>query len=166
MIILGIDPGNARCGYGVVEKTPQGIAHIASGCIETKKNTDEAVRLLQLDTELAHIIQIYTPDEAAIEALFYFKNPKTIIGVAQARGVCLRCLEAERVPSFSYTPLQVKQAVTAYGRAQKPQVLKMVMSILKLKTPPKPDDAADALAIALCHAAVPDALKKAKTPRP
>lgn len=162
MIILGIDPGNARCGYGVVEKTSAGIAHIASGCIETEKGGGEAARLLRLDAELASIVQAYAPDEAAIEALFYFKNPKTIIAVAQARGVCLRRLEAEHVPAFSYTPLQVKQAVTAYGRAQKPQVLKMVMRILRLTEPPKPDDAADALAIALCHAAVPDAFKREK----
>lgn len=161
MIIIGIDPGNARCGYGIIEKTRAGTAYVACGCIETPKTRLSGERLLDLDGQLASIIKKYAPDEAAVEDIFYFKNLKTVIEVAEARGVILCRLSAGRIPAFSYTPLQVKQAVTAYGRAGKDQVQKMVMRILKLQHPPKPDDAADALAAALCHSALPDIMKRA-----
>ena len=159
MIILGIDPGSARCGYGVVEKNGSRITYVACGCIETPKNLSEAKRLLMLDTELSRIIEQYRPHEAAVETIFLFKNSKTVIEVAQARGVILRCLANSGIRAYAYTPLQVKQAVSSYGRAEKQQVLSMVMKLLHLTDPPKPDDAADALAVALCHAAIPEALK-------
>lgn len=160
MLILGIDPGNARCGYGVIRKDGASVAYITAGCIETPKTMLEAERLLMINRALQDVIKKFAPDEAALEDLFYFKNQKTIIAVAQARGVILRCCASRHLPIFSYTPLQIKQAVTSYGRAEKTQVLAMVMRILKLKVPPKPDDAADALAVALCHAAVPAVFKK------
>jgi crossover junction endodeoxyribonuclease RuvC len=162
MIILGIDPGNARCGYGALVKTGSRLEYASCGCIETKKELPEATRLAQLDAELEKIIDELKPDEAAVEALFYFKNPKTVIEVAEARGVVLAALAKRNIRSFSYTPLQIKQAVTGYGRAEKNQILKMVMKLLKLQKPPRPDDAADALAVAICHASLPQYLKEAE----
>ncbi|MDO8557926.1 MAG: crossover junction endodeoxyribonuclease RuvC [bacterium] len=162
MIILGIDPGNARCGWGVVEKSGGHFTCISYGCVETSKSLPAAERLLQLDKELSGLIQKFAPAEGAVEDIFLFKNPKTVIRVAEARGVILSRFAREDIPLFSYTPLQVKQAVTSYGRAEKGQVLKMIMRILKLTSPPEPDDAADALAIALCHAAIPEVYKRYK----
>ncbi len=160
MIILGIDPGNARCGWGVIKKDGGRFSYVSCGCIETPKTLAAPKRLLFLDEALAALIKKIKPDEGAVEDIFLFKNPKTVIQVAEARGVILAGFARKNIPLYSYTPLQVKQAVTSYGRAEKGQVLNMVMRILKLPSPPKPDDAADALAIALCHAAIPDVYKK------
>jgi len=149
--ILGLDPGTATTGWGViVEKKKQ--PHLeAFGCIETDKNKDNTSRLREISSDLKKIIVQYKPVEVAIEDLFFFKNLKTAIKVAQARGVLILTCANEDVSVFEYTPLQVKQALTGYGRAEKKQIQIMVKNILKLKNIPKPDDAADALAVAVCH---------------
>lgn len=146
MIILGIDPGYGRLGWGVIE----GEIMIASGCIETKPAAEEK-RLEQLFIQLNQLFKQHQPEAVAVEKLFWFKNQTTVFGVAQSRGAVLLAAAQNKLPVFSYTPLQIKQAVTGYGRADKNQVQQMVKSILKLKTIPRPDDAADALAVALTH---------------
>lgn len=153
MKILGIDPGTALLGWGLIEKKPGNkIVPLRYGCIETYKDTPMPERLGHIYNELFDIIKRVEPDEIAIEELFYFKNEKTIITVAQARGVAVVCAENSGLPVYEYTPLQVKQALTGYGRADKKQMQEMVRITCKLDHCPKPDDAADALAIAICHA--------------
>jgi len=156
MIILGIDCGIAITGWGVVEKgrVANKTTLVEYGVILTSKDLSIPERLLILDKELTKIIKKYSPDESAVEELFYFKNQKTVIQVAEARGVILSALMRQRVNIAEYTPLQVKQGVTSSGRADKAQVQKMVKLLLNLKEIPKPDDAADALAIALTHSFV------------
>lgn len=149
--VLGIDPGTATVGWGVVEQIEGKLKSVAYGHISTSPKDDPADRLKEIAQDLKNIIRTYAPDEATVEKLFFFKNQKTIIEVAQARGVILLTL-AEKIPTLSeYTPLQIKQALTGYGRADKRQMQEMVKSILGLSTIPKPDDTADALAIAICH---------------
>lgn len=149
--VLGIDPGTATVGWGVVEQTDGQLKSVAYGHISTSPKDGASARLKEIARDLEKIIANYHPDEAAIEKLFYFKNQKTIIEVAQARGVLLLTLAQKISIIAEYTPLQIKQSLTGYGRAEKHQMQHMVKSILKLKEIPKPDDAADALAIALCH---------------
>lgn len=152
MLILGIDPGTAKLGWGtIIDKNHQ--QEIGDyGCLETKNTTSESKRLLALFTGLTQLCRRLRPDAVAVEDLFFFKNQKTVIKVSQARGVVLVVAELLNLPVFSYTPLQVKQAVTGYGRAEKIQVQQMVKSILNLTEIPQPDDAADALAVGLTHA--------------
>ncbi len=152
MRILGIDPGTATVGWGVIEVIGGKIELIGYGHISTAKELPLSKRLLEIATDIRDLLTHYSPDEAAIEELFFFKNQKTVISVGQARGAILLTLEEKNVIISGYTPLQVKQALTNYGRADKAQIQTMVKAILKLKEIPKPDDAADALAIALCHA--------------
>ena len=152
MIILGIDPGTTIIGYGLIEKLSDKLKIIKYGCIKTEPKYSTAERLDQLDQELIKLIKKYKPDKMAVEDIFFFKNQKTIIKVSQARGVVLMRGARMKIPVFEYTPLQVKQAVTSYGRADKKQVQEMVKLLLKLEKIPKPDDAADALAIAICCA--------------
>lgn len=147
MKILGVDPGTARLGWGIIS----GETMIACGCMETKAGLAEETRLKTLFEQLDQIIKKYQPEAAAVEKLFWFKNQTTAIPVAQSRGAVLLACAQNHLPVFSYTPLQIKQAVTGYGRADKNQVQQMVKSILKLKSIPRPDDAADALAVALTH---------------
>jgi crossover junction endodeoxyribonuclease RuvC len=151
MRILGIDPGTATVGWGVIEVIGGKTTSVAFGHISTSKDLSDEKRLVEIASDLEAIITQYRPEEAAVEELFFFKNQKTIISVAQARGVILLTLERFHVSIFGYTPLQVKQALTNYGRADKTQVQLMVKALLKLPEIPKPDDTADALAIALCH---------------
>lgn len=151
MIILGIDPGYAIVGWGVIEATGASFRPIACGDISTSAHTDLSARLKTIHDEMRRIIDKYHPEQAAIEELFFNTNITTGIKVAEARGVILLALEEAGVPMFEYTPLQVKQAVVGYGLAEKRQVITMVTTLLRLKQPPKPDDTADALAIALCH---------------
>ena len=151
MIILGIDPGIAIVGYGVIEYIKGKIRPIAMGSIETPAGIDVEERLKMVYDDMCEIIDTYRPDEMAIEELFFNTNQKTAIAVAEARGVILLSAVQRRVKISEYTPLQVKQAVVGYGKAEKQQVIAMVTSILKLKKPPKPDDTADAVAIAICH---------------
>lgn len=152
MIILGIDPGTATTGYGVVKKTKQGLQVLDYGCIVTKSGLSTAERLKEINEGLIELIKRHKPATMAIEDIFFFKNLKTAVKVSQARGVMILTACKERVSVAEYTPLQVKLAITSYGRADKNQVQKMVQVLLGLKDIPRPDDAADALAVAICHA--------------
>lgn len=152
MRILGIDPGTATVGWGVISVEGGKITSVAYGHISTDKSLALEKRLAEISQDLTEIITRYQPEEAAVEELFFFNNQKTAISVAQARGCILLTLEQKRVSIAGYTPLEVKQALTNYGRADKSQVQLMVKALLKLNSIPKPDDTADALAIALCHA--------------
>lgn len=149
-IILGIDPGIADTGYGLIKAEGGRIACLGYGSIKTKPQADLITRLESLHQELDKIIKKYRPDIAAIEQLFFNKNVRTALIVGQARGVVLLTLKQNKLPIVEYTPSQVKQAVAAYGQASKNQVQKMVRLLLNLKELPRPDDAADALAIAIC----------------
>lgn len=152
MRILGIDPGTAIVGWGVIDVIGSKTTAVAYGHIATSKDLPLPKRLLEISQNLTDIIKQYQPEESAVEELFFFKNQKTIISVAQARGCIILTLENLCVTIADYTPLEIKQALTNYGRADKAQVQLMVKALLKLATIPKPDDVADALAVALCHA--------------
>lgn len=152
MRILGIDPGTATVGWGVIDIEKGKTVAVAFGHISTSKDLAPEKRLSEIANDLTAIVEQYHPEEAAVEELFFYNNQKTVISVAQARGVILLTLENLCVSISGYTPLEVKQALTNYGRADKSQVQLMVQAILRLREIPKPDDAADALAIALCHA--------------
>ncbi|MBQ3482590.1 MAG: crossover junction endodeoxyribonuclease RuvC [Clostridia bacterium] len=151
MIILGIDPGLAIVGWGVVECSRGRFRTLGYGAIRTPAGTRTEERLLLIYKELSAIIAHFHPDEMAVEELFFTNNITTGIRVAEARGIVLLCGEQNKLPIAEYTPPQVKQAVVGYGKAEKKQVITMVTSILRLAEPPKPDDTADALAIAICH---------------
>lgn len=152
MIILGIDPGTAITGYGIIKKTTNGLELIDYNCIRTSKKLSAAERLKEIDEQLTEIIGKNKPEQMAVEDIFFFKNLKTAVAVSQARGVILARGAKMKIPVIEFTPLQIKQAVTSYGRADKAQVQKMVKALLSLKECPKPDDAADALAAAICCA--------------
>jgi crossover junction endodeoxyribonuclease RuvC len=153
MIILGIDPGIATLGFGVIEKDERGNCRAVDyGVVKTPKEESLPVRLAMLEKGVGDVIEKYKPDEIAMEELFFTKNITTGIAVAHARGVAMLCCVKNCGRLFEYTPMQIKQALTGYGRADKQQIQQVVTSLLKLKAIPKPDDAADALAIALCHA--------------
>ena len=150
MKILGIDPGIARCGWGVIEKIKNEKLKMKNcGCVETTAGLPVERRLRLIYEELTKIITTHKPDALAIEELFFNTNSKTAFVVGQARGVILLAAAEKNIPVAIYTPLQVKVAVTGYGRADKSQIGRMVKAILKLKEIPKPDDVADALAVAL-----------------
>lgn len=152
MLILGIDPGTATVGYAVLDKNKNKLTAVEYGCIKTKPCQEDGERLVCIDKELQKIIKLFKPDEAAIEKLFFMNNIKTAMTVSQARGVMMFALAKLKLPTYEYTPLQVKLTVTGYGKAPKLQIQRMVKGILGLKELPRPDDAADALAIAICHA--------------
>lgn len=152
MRILGIDPGVAIVGFGVVDSEGGKQRMVQYGAINTPANTPLAARLVQIEQDLMELLQRFKPDEVAIEELFFSKNITTGIAVAHARGVILATVEKAGIPLYEYTPMQVKQAVVGYGLAEKNQVMDMTKRLLKLRSVPKPDDAADALAIAICHA--------------
>ena len=152
MRILGIDPGVAIVGFGVVDSEGGTQRMVQYGAINTPANTPLAARLVQIERDLTELLQQFKPDEVAIEELFFSKNITTGIAVAHARGVILATVEKSGIPLYEYTPMQVKQAVVGYGLAEKNQVMDMTKRLLKLRSIPKPDDAADALAIAICHA--------------
>ena len=153
MIILGIDPGIATLGYGIVEKDERGNCRAVDyGVVQTPKEEGLPVRLAMLEEGILKILQKYNPDEVAMEELFFSKNITTGIAVAHARGVAMLTCAKHCGKLYEYTPMQIKQALTGYGRAEKKQMQLTVASLLKLKSVPKPDDAADALAVALCHA--------------
>lgn len=147
--ILGIDPGFGRIGFGIIEGVGGKWKPVAHGCIETSSKKKFVERLEDLHTELKYILDKYQPNYCAVEELFFYKNIKTAIDVGQARGVILLSLRQAKLPVFEYTPLQVKQSITGYGRAEKGQLQRMVKVILNIKKPITPDDAADALAVAL-----------------
>lgn len=150
--ILGIDPGIAIVGFGVIEYDNVNFKVIDYGAITSPAHTPVPQRLKMIYDDLNYVIEKYKPDEMAVEELFYNNNAKTVINVAQARGVIILAGENHHIPVFEYTPLQVKQGVVGYGRAEKKQVQQMVKNILGLSEVPKPDDTADAVAIAICHA--------------
>lgn len=152
MIILGIDPGTAIVGYGVVSSEKSKLEALEYGVITTDKKLAQSERLALIKNELDKVIKKYKPQVMAVEDIFFFKNLKTAIKVAEARGVILLAGEIHELMIVEFTPLQVKIATVGYGRAEKQQVQKMVKIILNLKEIPKPDDAADALAIAICAA--------------
>lgn len=151
MVILGIDPGYAIVGWGVIEY--KGTTHrpVAFGAITTEAHTDFNARLKQIYDDTVELIGHAKPDVMSIEKLYFNTNTTTAIQVAQARGVILLAAEQAHIPVYEYTPLQVKVAVTGYGKALKPQVMEMTRRLLHLKEVPKPDDTADALAIAITH---------------
>jgi crossover junction endodeoxyribonuclease RuvC len=151
MVILGIDPGIATVGYGVVRYINNNFTVLQYGIIKTAAGLLPSTRLLEISFDLEALINKFKPDAAAVEELFFTTNQKTAIQVAQARGVILLECRKKNIPLFEYTPLQVKQSVVGYGKAEKKQVMEMTRLILSLDKIPKPDDAADALAIAICH---------------
>jgi crossover junction endodeoxyribonuclease RuvC len=151
MLALGIDPGTATTGYGLVKDDGGKEVLVAYGTIRTPAGMDMPLRLCKINQELSLLIQKYKPDAVGIEELFYQKNSKTVITVAQGRGVAMMTAASAGLPVAEYTPLQVKQAVVGYGNADKRQVQLMVKHILAMDTLPRPDDAADALAVAICH---------------
>ena len=152
MIILGIDPGYAIVGYGVIEFKSNRFSVVDYGAITTTAGTPFERRLELIYDDLNLLMGKFRPEAMSIEKLFYNTNAKTVIDVAQARGVTVLAAKKNNIPIFEYTPLQVKQSVVGYGRAEKKQVQEMTRIILKLAKIPKPDDTADALAMAICHA--------------
>lgn len=152
MIIIGIDPGLADTGYGVIKAEKDHFIYLAHGVIKTAAAWRFPDRLLRLHQELKKIFLKYRPQKCAVEKLFFYKNTKTAGIVGEARGVIILTACWAKIPVFEFTPLEVKQALTTYGRAEKSQVQKMVQKVLSLPSLPKPDDAADALAIAVCCA--------------
>jgi len=151
MIILGIDPGTAIMGYGLIEKSGNRLRPIEYACWRTPAHTPLQERLLSLYTNLEELLIKVQPDQMAVEELFFNSNTTTAMAVGQARGIVLLAAAQKGIPVYEYTPLQVKQAVVGYGKADKQQVQHMVRALLALQEIPKPDDAADALAVAICH---------------
>lgn len=152
MRILGIDPGIGITGYSIIEADENGYELINSGSIQTEKSNSTAKRLSELYDDMMEICRLYAPDEAAIEQLFFFKNQKTIIPVAEARGVILMALEKSGIKTAEYTPLTVKQILTGHGRADKSEVRTMVEKFITLNKNTKLDDTVDSIAIGICHA--------------
>ncbi|HEY4391448.1 MAG TPA: crossover junction endodeoxyribonuclease RuvC [Paenibacillus sp.] len=152
MRILGIDPGIAIVGFGFIDKEGSKCTPVQYGCIETKAHTPEEDRLLYVYEGMVQLIEKYKPDAVALEKLFFNRNVTTAMTVAQARGVLVLAAVQKGLPVAEYTPMQVKQAIVGYGKAEKRQVQEMTRMFLKLKVIPKPDDVADALAVAICHA--------------
>jgi crossover junction endodeoxyribonuclease RuvC len=152
MIILGIDPGTATTGFGIISSTKKSgdFALVDFGVISTKKTSTDAERLKILADDLKEVIKKYKPDAIGIEKLFFTTNQKTVMTVSQARGVILLVCQTNNIPILEFTPLQVKSFICGYGKAEKKQVQFIVQKTFKLKSVPKPDDAADALALALC----------------
>ncbi len=153
MIILGIDPGTATTGYGLIKKlSNQKLLVLDYGCIKTDKSSPPGERLNTIHKELNKIIKKYKPKSLAVESLYFFKNLKTVMPVSQAKGVILFTAAKNKIPVKEFTPLQVKMTVAGYGRAEKKQVQNMIKILLNLKEAPKIDDAADALGVAFCGA--------------
>ena len=151
MLSMGIDPGIALTGYGIVQEDKGNLVLVTYGCIRTSKNEDTCQRLVKIYRTLGEVMEEYRPDSVAVEELFFNKNVRSAFQVGEARGVALLAAAHIGLETFEYTPLQVKQSVVGYGRAAKNQIQEMVKMMLKVKSPIKPDDAADALALAICH---------------
>jgi crossover junction endodeoxyribonuclease RuvC len=150
--IMGIDPGIAIVGFGFVDKLGSKLSPVQYGCITTEAHTDPGLRLKQVYDSAVRLLETYKPDAVAIEQLFFNRNVTTAFTVGQARGVLILAAVQKGIPVAEYTPMQVKQAIVGYGKAEKKQVQEMVRMFLKLSAIPKPDDVADALAVAVCHA--------------
>ena len=157
-MILGIDPGVATVGFGIISETGGTSKLKRYGVITTPAGMRLALRLKQINSDVSELIQSFKPDAIAVEELFFNTNQKTALTVAQGRAAVILAGEEYGIPMFEYTPLQVKKAVTGYGRASKNQVMEMVKRLLSMDKIPKPDDAADALAIAICHARTANSL--------
>lgn len=151
MRIIGIDPGLAIVGYSILDTEKDEYILVTSGSIQTDKNKSDSARLYEIQQDLITLIDKYKPERASIEKLFYFKNQKTIIPVAEARGVILSVLESKAIPISEFTPIEVKQMITGYGRASKDEVARIVEMTVKYKKLPKLDDTLDSIAIALCY---------------
>lgn len=162
MFIMGVDPGTAITGYGLVRYDGSKFSLVDCGCIRTSPESPLSERLQILHRELNDIIRSYNPEQFAIEELFFNKNARTALAVGHARGVAMLAASNSGMPVFEYTPLQVKQAVTGFGRAAKTQVQYMVKTILALPEAPTPDDVADALAVAICHGQLYSWVRKLK----
>jgi len=152
LLAMGIDPGNAICGYGFVELKNSSLFGVTYGVIRTSSTTARAARLRQIYTEIDRLIKEHRPDVVGVESLFFNRNVTTAMTVSEARGVILLAAEMNGVLLAEYTPLQVKQAVVGYGKATKEQMIYMTQRLLNMKEKPTPDDAADALAVAICSA--------------
>jgi len=163
VIVLGIDPGTARLGYGVVDREGSALTMLDYGCIETIKDRPLEQRLLLIHEGLTDLVETHRPEAVGVERLFFNKNVQTAFAVGQARGVVLLVAAQHGLPVFEYGPHEVKLAVTGYGRAPKDQVQRMVQLVLSMAELPRPDDAADALAVAVCtaHAITPGKLAHA-----
>ena len=162
MIILGIDPGVATVGFGIINETGGDPKLKRYGVISTPAGLRLALRLKQINNDVSELIEMFKPDVIAVEELFFNTNQRTALAVAHGRAAIILAGEEHGIPMFEYTPLQVKQAVVGYGRATKTQVMDMVKRLLSMDQIPKPDDAADALAIAICHARVAGSLLNIK----
>lgn len=160
MKILGIDPGTATTGFGLIEKSGAKLTKLDAGVISTSKTEQMQNRLKMLYEDLSELVKSHQPSYMAVEKLFFTNNITTAMTVSQARGIVLLVAAENSIELAEYTPLQVKMSVTGYGQAEKKQVQEMVKKILKLKTIPRPDDAADALAIAICHSATVSSERK------
>ena len=155
MVILGIDPGTAATGFGAIEESRGKITSLGCGCIKTSPNDLPEVRLNQIFNQVNKLIKEYKPSVLVIEKLFFFKNAKTLIPVSQSKGIVLLAAARKKIPVYEFTPLQVKMNIVGYGRADKKQVQKMIKVLLKLKDIPRPDDAADALGLAISYSYLP-----------
>ena len=151
MKILGIDPGMAIVGYSLIDYDGENVTLLHSGSVQTDKNERESKRLLEIYNDMTSIVEKYRPDVAAIEKLFFFRNRTTVMPVAHARGVILTVLEKFGIPIYEYTPIEVKQVLTGYGRADKKEVEQMVKLTLGVDSLPKLDDTVDSIAIGICH---------------
>ncbi|MBQ2610894.1 crossover junction endodeoxyribonuclease RuvC [bacterium] len=151
MKILGIDPGMAIVGYSLVDFDGESCKLLSSGSIQTDKNKKESARLLEIFNDMTQIVELHKPDVASIEKLYFFKNQTTVMPVSHARGVILTVLEKYNIPIYEYTPMEVKQVLTGYGRADKKEVEQMVKLSLDTENLPKLDDTVDSMAIAICH---------------
>ncbi|MDD3622730.1 MAG: crossover junction endodeoxyribonuclease RuvC [Methanofollis sp.] len=151
MIVIGIDPGVARTGYGVLKKGGRFPVPLDYGCIETSPDCSQSERLLEIYERVSALLDEYNPTWVVLERLFFSKNVTTAMRVSEARGILLLAAEQHKIPIAEYTPNQIKQAVTGSGRAEKHQVQEMMRRLLRLQEVPRPDDTADGLAIALCH---------------
>lgn len=152
MLVIGIDPGTASTGYGFVRQTPSGgLEAVEFGVVKTTAETKMPDRLKQLYSELSALLALHQPESGAVEKLFFQRNVSTAISVGQARGVAILALAQAGVPIGEYAPREIKQAITGYGGADKRQMQQMVCMLLEMEVPPHPDDAADALAVAICH---------------
>ena len=158
MLIIGIDPGVATVGFGIVKSAGGNTSPVRFGVITTPAGVRLALRLTQIHNDMSTLIEAFKPDAIAVEELFFNTNLKTATAVAHGRAAVIIAGEKYGIPMYEYTPLQVKKAVTGYGRATKKQVTDMVRRLLSMETAPKPDDAADALAIAICHARTANSL--------
>lgn len=152
MRIIGLDPGTATTGFSIIERNGAKIRLLDYGCIKTKSALKPAIRLQQIAEDLNHLLKKWQPQKASVEKIFFKKNIKTAISVAQARGVLLQKLTENNIELSEYTPLEIKNSVCGYGRADKAMIQKMIQIILGMKKPPQPDDAADAIAAAVCLA--------------